>query len=106
MFGQEYPVRILAGKLRRFFTVHFRKDYLDRQLRARQGECLQCGICCHFSLACPLLTRDTLCRVYHTCRPKACRVFPIDRKDIDDVAACGGNCGYRFDPPPANPSTQ
>ena len=91
--------RIFIGKVRRLFAVHFRKGYVARQLRNRQGDCRQCGTCCHFTLACPMLTRDHLCRVYGKCRPKACRVFPLDQKDINDVAQCGGVCGYGFEAP-------
>jgi len=100
MAGQKHAPGIFAGKVRRFLAVHFRKDYVARQLRDRQGDCHQCGTCCHFSIACPMLTRDKLCLVYGKCRPKACRVFPIDQKDIQDVADCGGVCGYSFDAPP------
>ncbi|MBF0483044.1 MAG: hypothetical protein HQK81_05185 [Desulfovibrionaceae bacterium] len=96
MVTRKHSAGILFGKIRRFFSVHCRKARLDRQLRARQGDCHQCGTCCNFSIACPMLTKDKLCRVYGSFRPKACRVFPIDQKDIDDVAACGGACGYRF----------
>ncbi|MGE4536141.1 MAG: hypothetical protein AB7D37_03590 [Desulfovibrio sp.] len=91
-----HGTRIFIGKVRRLFAVHFRKRYVARQLRARQGECHQCGTCCHFTIACPMLTKDRLCRVYGKCRPKACRLFPLDQKDINDVARCGGVCGYGF----------
>jgi len=100
MAGQNHSASILLGKIRRLFAVHCRKGYLNRQLSARLGDCHQCGTCCNFSIACPMLTKDKLCRVYGSFRPKACRVFPLDQKDIDDVAACGGVCGYRFDPKP------
>ncbi|EFL51523.1 hypothetical protein DesfrDRAFT_1684 [Solidesulfovibrio fructosivorans JJ]] len=92
-----HETRIFVGKLRRLFAVHFRQGYVARQLRNRQGDCHQCGTCCHFTIACPMLTKDQLCRVYGKCRPKACRVFPLDQKDIDDVTRCGGTCGYIFD---------
>jgi len=96
MPGSHSAPRIFVGKIRRFFTVHFRKEYVGEQLAARSGECHQCGTCCNFSLACPLLTRDRLCLAYGKCRPKACRVFPVDEKDLADVKACGGKCGYSF----------
>ena len=96
MPGSESRVRHFTGKVRRFFTVHFRKKYVAGQLRARLGDCRQCAACCRFGCACPLLTGDGLCAVYGTFRPLACRAFPIDQKDIDDVRACGGECGYRF----------
>jgi hypothetical protein len=99
MTGNHNATGLLAGKFRRFLAVHCRKDYVARQLRVRQGDCHQCGTCCHFSMACPMLTKDKLCLVYGSFRPKACKVFPIDQKDIDDVAHCGGLCGYSFDAP-------
>ena len=100
MVVQKRSARIFIGKIRRLVAVHRRTSYLARQLRSRQGDCRQCGTCCNFSLACPMLTKDKLCLGYDRFRPKACRVFPIDQKDIDDVAACGGLCGYWFATPP------
>jgi hypothetical protein len=29
-----------------------------------------------------------------------CKSFPIDQKDIEEVALCGGACGYRFEKHP------
>jgi hypothetical protein len=86
----------LAGKCRRLYLVHFRKKYVRRQLSQRAGECRQCGTCCALLFTCPMLTRKGLCLVYGRCRPQACRVFPIDKKDLEEVAVCGGRCGYRF----------
>jgi hypothetical protein len=86
----------LAGKVRRFLLVHFYKSYIQRQLLLREGDCLQCGICCNFLFACPMLTQKGRCRIYDVCRPRACRVFPIDQRDIEEVKMCGGNCGYGF----------
>ncbi len=91
-----HTMHIFTGKVRRLFAVHFRKEYVARQLSAREGECHQCGTCCNFSFACPMLTRRKLCLVYGLCRPLSCRLFPLDQKDIDDVTLCGGTCGYRF----------
>ena len=96
MAGQKHFVFLLGGVIRRFFTVHFRKDYVARQLQIRRGDCRQCGTCCRLSIGCPMLTKEKRCLVYRSFRPKECRVFPIDQKDIDDVAACGGACGYSF----------
>ena len=101
MTRQKHSAAILTGKIRRFFTVHFRKDYVARQLSVRKGDCRQCGTCCHFSIDCSMLTKDKLCLIYGSFRPKACRVFPIDQRDIDDVTICGGSCGYRFETPSA-----
>lgn len=96
--------KVFSGKLRRFFTVHFRKEHVDRQLLAREGDCHQCGTCCNFSFPCPFLTKDRLCVVYGRMRPKACKAFPVDQKDIEDVRICGGTCGYRFTNPPGKTS--
>lgn len=85
-----------AGKTRRFCLVHFRKEYVRAQLRAREGECRQCGFCCNMLFTCPLLTREGRCVAYGVCRPRSCQVFPIDQRDIDEVGKCGGRCGYRF----------
>lgn len=84
------------GKLRRFGLVHFRKEYVHRQLPVRKGNCRQCGTCCNLLFTCPMLTNQGMCFVYGSCRPQACRVFPIDQRDIDEVKLCGVQCGYRF----------
>lgn len=86
----------LNGKLRRFFLVHFRKTYVHHQLSARRGACRQCGVCCNLLFTCPALTKNGRCLVYGTCRPAACRVFPIDQRDIKEVRLCGSKCGYHF----------
>jgi hypothetical protein len=86
-----------SAKIRRFWMAHFRKGYINRQLLARKGECRQCGTCCNLLNVCPMLTRQGKCLIYGSCRPRACRYFPIDQKDIDEVSLCGGNCGYRFE---------
>ena len=39
----KHEAHIFIGKVRRLFAVHFRKSYVARQLRNRQGECHQCG---------------------------------------------------------------
>jgi hypothetical protein len=42
------------------------------------------------------LTKNGRCLIYGSCRPGACKVFPIDQRDIDEVRICGGKCGYAF----------
>lgn len=86
-----------TGKSRRLWLVHFRKEYVQRQLLLRHGDCRQCGACCNLLFTCPMLTKRGRCVVYGFCRPQACKVFPIDQRDIDEVNLCGGHCGYRFD---------
>jgi hypothetical protein len=85
-----------AGKARRFFLVHFRPEYVSKQLAARSGSCRRCGRCCTLAFTCPLLLQGDGCAAYDLPRPKACRAFPIDGKDLGDVAVAGGRCGYRF----------
>jgi hypothetical protein len=87
----------LTGKLRRFYLVNFRNEYVKRQLALRKGECHQCGRCCSFLFACPMLTRQRLCRVYKESRSEVCKSFPLDQRDIDEVTLCEGTCGYRFE---------
>ena len=84
------------GKLRRFGLVHFRKEHVGRQLLARQGACRQCGTCCNLLFTCPMLTRRGGCIVYGKCRPQACKTFPIDQRDIDEVNLANGLCGFEF----------
>ena len=85
-----------TGKLRRFGLVHFQKEYVHRQLPVRKGNCHQCGTCCNLLFTCPMLTKQRRCFVYGSCRPQACKVFPIDQRDIDEVNLCGVQCGYCF----------
>ena len=85
-----------AGKFRRLWLVHFRKEFVQDQLLVREGDCRQCGTCCNLLFTCPMLTKQRRCFVYGTCRPQACKVFPIDQRDIDEVNFCSGHCGYCF----------
>lgn len=95
-FGSSRFFLHLSGKIRRFLLVHFSQDYVDKQLSSRQGDCRQCGTCCNLLFTCPSLTKDGGCAIYGICRPQACKVFPIDQRDIDEAAICGGQCGYYF----------
>ncbi len=85
-----------AGKGRRFWLVHFQKSYVQSQILGREGDCRQCGTCCNLLFTCPMLAKQGRCVVYGSCRPQACKVFPIDQRDIDEIKLCGAHCGYRF----------
>jgi len=87
-----------AGKIRRFFLVHFQKKYVKSQLEKRTGQCQRCGACCNLLFTCPMLTTTGKCSVYGLCRPKACKVFPIDQRDIEEIKLFGKKCGYSFEP--------
>ena len=97
VFSIRLRVRLFMGKVRRQFMIFFMRKYIDRQLKIRQGECLQCAACCNFSYPCPLLKEINSCSIYNTCRPRVCSFFPINQADLNDVAACGYICGYRFE---------
>ena len=88
----------LRGKFRRFWAVNFRPGYVRRQLNRRGGDCRQCGVCCSLGNTCPMLHRGRHCMIYHGYRPKSCQLFPLDDRDIADVTAVGGTCGYSFAP--------
>lgn len=85
------------GKCRRLFLLTFRLRYVRQQLNQRQGTCNQCGACCRLVVVCPFLT-DNRCSIYGDCRPTVCRVFPIDRRDLTEVA---DQCSYTFSAEPA-----
>ncbi len=95
-FGNSRFLLHTTGKLRRFFQVHFRKGYVHRQLLAREGDCRRCGTCCNLLFTCPMLTTRGGCVVYGSCRPQACKAFPIGQSDIREVRYCGSQCGFRF----------
>ncbi len=87
----------VMGKLRRIYLVYFRKGYVERHLALRKGECHQCARCCSFVFVCPMLTTQRQCRIYNKFRLEMCKRFPIDQRDIDEVALAGGTCGYHFE---------
>lgn len=86
----------IKGKIRRFFLIKFRPEYVKKQLEIRQGECFQCGKCCVFLYRCPFLRgsgRKIRCQIYHSFRPQQCKLFPIDERDLQEIS---GACGYSF----------
>ena len=86
----------LIGKFRRWYLIHFRKEYVLRQALLREGTCHQCGTCCGLLYICPMLTKRRRCLIYNTCRPSVCKLFPVDQRDIDEIELCGAACGYWF----------
>ncbi len=83
----------LKGVFRRFFLNIFRREYVRNQMKLRKGECCQCGQCCQLAFRCLLLTNSGKCLIYHKGRPKQCKTFPIDERDLAEV---DGECGYFF----------
>jgi hypothetical protein len=89
------------GKARRFYLVHFRPGYVARSIARRQGECHRTGACCNLLFTCPIYAAKPLptCRV-HDYKPKVCKIFPIDERDLSDrdIISPEVPCGFSFTP--------
>ncbi|MHC6202056.1 hypothetical protein ACYULU_02560 [Breznakiellaceae bacterium SP9] len=103
--GYTLRIRILLwlGVLRRFALYVFNRQYVNRSIAARKGECKRCGICCHLvAKKCGMLAigkNGTRCRIYTLGRLPNCWIFPIDAHDIRDrnlIAPPDVPCGYYF----------
>lgn len=92
----KFRARQAQGKLRRFVSANFRKDEVVAQLALRQGDCNRCGACCEILFKCPFLKKHrdgtTTCGIYED-RPNQCRLFPIDKRDLEEVR---GSCSFYF----------
>src|SRR6266545_3443322 len=88
--------RQAQGKIRRFLNTNFRKHEMVAALALRRGECNRCGACCELLFKCPFLKKNsdgtTLCGIYEN-RPNSCRLFPIEKRDIQELRA---SCSYYF----------
>jgi hypothetical protein len=87
--------KYLYAGIRRRFIYYFRRGYFDSQLAKRKGQCSQAGHCCRKTFSCCEYFKHGLCSVYAR-QPFFCRVFPIDRKDIE-LSDMQGLCGYYFE---------
>jgi hypothetical protein len=91
-----FRARQAQGKLRRFVSANFRKDEVIASLALRQGECNRCGACCEILFKCPFLKKHrdgtTTCGIYED-RPNQCRLFPIEKRDLEEVR---GSCSFYF----------
>ena len=92
----KFRARQAQGKLRRFVSANFRKDEVIASLALRRGECNRCGACCEILFKCPFLKKHkdgtTTCGIYED-RPNVCRLFPIDKRDLQEVR---GSCSFYF----------
>jgi len=92
------------GKLRRFYLAHFRPGYVRQSLARRLGQCDRTGACCHLMFTCPLLDQksDPVRCTIHAIKPKVCRLFPIDERDLRDrdIISPHTPCGFSFIPRP------
>ena len=91
-----FRTRQAHGKLRRFVFTNFRKQETIAALALRRGDCNRCGACCELLFKCPFLKKHSdgtaTCGIYEN-RPNSCRLFPIERRDIEEVR---GSCSYYF----------
>ncbi|MBV9209474.1 MAG: YkgJ family cysteine cluster protein [Acidobacteria bacterium] len=92
----KFRARQMHGKLRRFVSANFRKEDVIASLSLRRGECNRCGACCEILFKCPFLKKHgdgtTTCGIYED-RPNQCRLFPIERRDLEEVR---GTCSFYF----------
>ena len=92
----KFRARQAQGKLRRFVSANFRKHEVIDALALRRGECNRCGACCEILFKCPFLKKHgdgtTTCGIYED-RPNQCRLYPIERRDLDEVR---GTCSFYF----------
>ena len=91
------------GKLRRLYLAHLRPGYVRRSLARRVGDCNRTGACCRLMYTCPLLdarAEPVRCTI-NEIKPKVCRLFPIDERDLRDrdIIAPDAPCGFSFIPP-------
>ncbi|MDT4896910.1 MAG: uncharacterized protein QOH25_1987 [Acidobacteriota bacterium] len=91
-----FRARQAQGKLRRFVSANFRKEEVIAQLALRRGDCNRCGACCEILFKCPFLKKHddgtTTCGIYED-RPNQCRLFPIEKRDLEEVR---GSCSFYF----------
>lgn len=92
----KFRARQAQGKLRRFVRANFRHEEVIASLALRQGECNRCGACCEILFKCPFLKKHrdgtTTCGIYED-RPNQCRLFPIEKRDLEEVR---GSCSFYF----------
>ena len=78
------------GRLRRYFTIGFRKGYVEEQAQKRKGECKRCGLCCCERM-CPFVieNKGRWDCLLHPHKPLNCTIFPINQKDVREYGCRG-----------------
>lgn len=75
---------------------------MRESLARRVGHCNRTGACCRLMFTCPLLDRvaDPVRCTIHEIKPKVCRLFPIDERDLRDrdLVSPDAPCGFSFVP--------
>lgn len=92
--------RMLRGKLRRFWLVHFRRRTVEGVLLPRRkSTCARTGACCQFGFGCPAYDAPHQVCTIHPYKPLVCKLFPITGEDLKDRDFVDRNtkCGYSFD---------
>ncbi|HEX8474997.1 MAG TPA: YkgJ family cysteine cluster protein [Pyrinomonadaceae bacterium] len=92
----KFRARQVQGKLRRFVNIRFRREEVVAALALRRGDCNRCGACCEILFKCPFLKKhddgSSTCNIYED-RPNQCRLFPIEKRDLEEVRA---ECSFYF----------
>jgi hypothetical protein len=92
--------RLLRGKVRRLVRVYISPG--RNQLKPASialGACARCGTSCKLAWQCFFWDKKNGgCSIYSH-RPRICRVFPLDQRDIEDRNLVNRRqpCGYRFE---------
>lgn len=94
-------IKLIRGKMHRFYVGHFDKAYVERHLARRKGECKRCGACCQLLFHCAFAAEckeGIGCKIYKN-RPVNCRIFPLHPRDLSerDIVAPNQPCGYYFE---------
>lgn len=103
-FSHRLRIRLQLGwgKLRRQYLIFFRPGYIKKSLERRRGACARTGACCNLMYSCAFFRKHDsqgACGVYKF-RPRVCRNFPIDERDLADrdLLMPDHPCGFTFAP--------
>lgn len=91
--------RLMRGKIRRWWLVYFRRDYVETVLLPRRKEgCQRTGACCEMGFGCPAFDAERrICQI-HPHKPLVCKLYPLTEEDLKerDLIYPGKKCGYSF----------
>ena len=83
----------LPNHLRRSVICIYDKEYINKKISKRKGECKKCGKCCRGCIH--LDKKSNLCKIYSN-RPLLChKNFPLDK--LDQKIWNVKDCGYSFE---------
>lgn len=91
--------RLMRGKIRRWWFVYFRRNYVETVLLPRRREgCQRTGACCEIGFGCPAFdAKGRLCKI-HPYKPLVCKLYPLTEEDLKerDLIYPAKKCGYSF----------